>query len=125
MKNYRPTASELEILQILWKNNPLTVKEINDELNIQKDTGYTTTLKLMQIMHTKGILLREREGKKHLYYPLIQEEETHKALLDQFLDNTFKGSAQKLIMKILGNYETSEEELIEIRKLIDKKKNNS
>ena len=75
----------------------------------------------MQIMITKGILGRERVGKKHLYYPLIQEDETNKALLDQFLDHTFKGSAQKLIMKILGNYETSEEELLEIRKMINKK----
>jgi BlaI family transcriptional regulator, penicillinase repressor len=121
MINYQPTASELEILHILWKNNPLTVKEINSLLNSKKETGYTTTLKLMQIMFKKGVLGRESAGKKHVYFPLIQEEETHKVLLDRFLDITFKGSAQKLIMKILGNYETSEAELHEIRKMLDKK----
>ncbi len=121
MKNYNPTASELEILQILWNENPLSVREINDILNSKKETGYTTTLKLMQIMFSKGILDRESIGKKHVYFPLIKESETQKALLDKFLDNTFKGSAQKLIMKILGNYETSEEELLEIRKMLDKK----
>lgn len=121
MKNYQPSAYELEILQILWKNNPLTVKEINDQLNNNKDTGYTTTLKIMQIMYKKGILGRESEGKKHIYYPLIHEDETNKVLLDRFLDSTFKGSAQKLILKLLGNYEPSEDELLEIREMLNKK----
>jgi predicted transcriptional regulator len=114
------TSAELEILQILWKNSPLSVKEINDLLNEKKQTGYTTTLKIMQIMTGKGILGRESNGKKHLYYPEIKEDETQQVLLDKFLDKAFMGSAQKLIMKALGSYKSSKEELGEIRALLDK-----
>lgn len=114
------TSAELEILQILWKNSPLSVKEINDLLNQKKLTGYTTTLKIMQIMTSKGILGRETKGKMHLYFPEIKEDETQKVLLDKFLDNAFMGSAQKLIMKALGSYRASKEELDEIRALLDK-----
>lgn len=114
------TNAELEILQILWKNSPLSVKEINDILNKKKRTGYTTTLKIMQIMTDKGILGRETEGKKHLYHSKIKEDETQKALLDKFLDKTFMGSAQKLIMKALGSYKSSKEEIEEIRAMLNK-----
>lgn len=116
----KPTTSELEILQILWENGPSSVREINDILNKSKDVGYTTTLKIMQIMFEKGLLDRSSKGKKHIYHALVEENSIQKSLLDKFLKGTFKGSAYKLVMEALGSYRASKEELNEIKKLIDK-----
>lgn len=119
----KPTDSELEILQILWENSPGTVRAINDTLNQRREVGYTTTLKLMQIMHEKGLLSRTRSGKTHLYEPAVRKETTQKALLDRFLTNTFSGSATNLVLQALGNHSTSPEEIEQIRAYLDQIEN--
>lgn len=122
---YRPTESELAILQVLWEHGPSTVRFINDQLNNQSleegEIGYTTTLKLMQIMVVnKGILKRDTSQRTHIYYPLISELEAKQRLLDKFVDTTFRGSAMDLVMQALGNHDASQEELTAIKELIQK-----
>jgi predicted transcriptional regulator len=114
-----PTAAELEILNILWKKEPLTVKEIHEHLVQKKDVGYTTALKIMQNMTAKGLLRREPNGKSHLYFSNIKKDETRGKLLDRFLDTTFAGSASGLLMQLLGNKKTSAKELEEIKRIIN------
>lgn len=114
-----PTDSELEILQVLWQNGPSTVRFINEELSKNKEVGYTTTLKIMQIMLEKGILVRNEESRTHIYRPAISEDAAQKKLLDRFMDATFRGSAMKLVVQALGSGKTSQEELNEIKKLIE------
>jgi len=114
-----PTAAELEILNILWKKEPLTVKEIHEKLVGKKDVGYTTALKIMQNMTAKGLLRRKPNGKSHLYYSNIKKEETRGKLLDRFLESTFAGSASGLLMQLLGNKKTSAKELEEIKRIIN------
>ena len=116
---YHPTNGELEILQILWENGPSTVRLVNEKLSQEKEVGYTTTLKLMQIMNEKGILSRTREGKTHIYRAELSEGETQKTLVDKLLDTAFQGSAMKLVMQALGNRSSSTEELDEIRRFLD------
>lgn len=116
----KPTDSELEILQILWENGSQTVREVNDRLNQQKQVGYTTTLKFMQIMHEKGLLNREKKGKGHLYTASISQEKTQEQFVDRMLDTVFKGSAMKLVMQALGNKKSSKQELEEIKSFIEK-----
>jgi BlaI family transcriptional regulator, penicillinase repressor len=120
----KPTESELEILQILWQKGPSSVRIVNEELAKYRDIGYTTTLKLMQIMFEKGLLSRTEEGRYHLYKTEIEEEATQINLLGKFVDATFRGSAMKLVMQALGNHTSSQEELEEIKKLIESKINN-
>ncbi|MBK0403165.1 BlaI/MecI/CopY family transcriptional regulator [Adhaeribacter sp. BT258] len=115
----KPTESELEILQVLWQHGPNTVRFVNDELSKSKETGYTTTLKLMQIMHEKGMVNRDESGRSHIYSAAITETATQKQLLDRFLDTAFRGSALKLVMQALGNKKTSQQDLNEIRNLLD------
>jgi BlaI family transcriptional regulator, penicillinase repressor len=117
--NIKPTEAELEILQVLWKNEPATVRFVNDELNKTREVGYTTTLKIMQLMFSKNMLERVEEGRKHFYTSLIKEKETQQALLNKFLDTAFGGSAMKLVMQALGNHKTSKDELNQIKDLID------
>ncbi len=114
MKNKKPTESELEILEVLWDKGPGTVKMVNEQQNTSKDVGYTTTLKIMQIMHEKGLLTREKEGRSHIYKAAIDEKETRNALLDRFVEKTFGGSSSRLVMQALGNNKTSKKELEEI-----------
>jgi len=119
-KNIKPTESELEILQVLWQNGPSTVRLVHDELSKTKEAGYTTTLKLMQIMAEKGMLAADKSSRSHVYRPVLEEETTQRELLDRFLDATFRGSASKLVMQALGNSKTSQKDLNEIRNLLDK-----
>lgn len=119
MNSIRPTESELEILQILWQRGPSTVRQVNGVLLEKREVGYTTTLKLMQIMHEKEILSREKEGKTHIYQAQADKGETQKALLDRFLHRAFGGSASQLVMQALGNHEASREEIDEIRAYLD------
>lgn len=116
----KPTEAELEILQILWTDGPSTVRTVHEKLAEKKDIGYTTTLKNMQNMVQKDMLSRREEGRSHVYRAEIRQQETQKMLLDRFLDNTFGGSAMKMVMQALGNRKTSPEELQQIRQLIDK-----
>ncbi|MES2516526.1 MAG: BlaI/MecI/CopY family transcriptional regulator [Bacteroidota bacterium] len=125
MNILKPTESELEILQILWQNGPSSVRFVNEELAKRRDIGYTTTLKLMQIMFEKQLLSRTEEGRYHLYKAEIGEEATQINLLEKFVDATFRGSAMKLVMQALGNHNSSTEELEEIKKLIESKMNNN
>jgi len=118
-EHLKPTESELEILQVLWAKGACTVREVNEQLNLRKETGYTTTLKIMQIMTEKGLLTRDESQRTHVYRATVQEQDTQKQLLDKFLDSVFKGSTANLVMQTLGNSQTSPEELREIRKLID------
>ncbi len=114
----KPTDAELEILQILWENGPCTVRFVNEQLNVKKRVGYTTTLKFMQIMTEKKMLGRNEKNRTHIYRPLIAKEETQNLLLDKFLLNAFGGSAMKLVMQALGNHQPTQEELDEIKAYI-------
>ena len=114
-----PTESELEILQLIWQNGPSTVRFINEKQNELKEVGYTTTLKIMQIMAEKGILEVDKENRQHVYTPTLDENETKGNLLDGFLKKTFSGSAMKMVMQALGNHNPSKEELDEIKNLIN------
>lgn len=119
-RSFEPTKSELEILQVLWETGPSTVRQVNDELLKQKDVNYTTTLKLMQIMAEKGILLRDESQMKHIYSVAEEEQQTKSQLLDRFVDTLYKGSASKLVMQLLGNRKTSAQELDEIKEILKK-----
>lgn len=118
--NIRPTASELEILNILWAEGHSTVREVNQKVNLRKKTGYTTTLKLMQIMADKGLVERKLNDRTHIYSALAARESTLNLMLDNFLENTFGGSAMGLVMQALGNHKATGEELEELKKLIDR-----
>lgn len=122
-KKITPTASELEILTVLWEKQPQTVKEVHQRLASEKEVGYTTTLKIMQNMFAKGLLDREPNGKSHLYRAVYKQEETRGRLLDRFLDATFSGSASSLVMQLVGNKKTSKKELDEIKRIIDQMEN--
>lgn len=124
-KKINPTESELEILQILWENGPSSVRFVNDKQNELKEVGYTTTLKIMQIMSEKGLLEVNKEQRQHIYSSAIDESETKSSLLDGFLKKTFSGSAMKMVMQALGNHEPSKEELNEIKNLINEIENRS
>lgn len=116
----QPTTAELEILQILWNNGPSTVRLVNEKLNDKKAVGYTTTLKMMQIMTEKNLLVRDAQSRSHIYRPNFAQQETQGQLLDSLLQNAFGGSASNLVMQALGNHKTSKEEIIQIRELLDK-----
>ncbi len=114
-----PTASELPILQLLWDQGPLTVREVHDALSAEKEVVYTTILKTMQVMLERGFLKREQQGRGHLYSAAIARETTQDKLLDTFLDRTFGGSVKGLVMRALGNHRASPKELEELKALID------
>lgn len=114
----KPTAAELEILQALWRNGPSTVREVHEHLN--PNTGYTTVLKLMQIMREKGLLTRDTAERSHIYSPAIPEEQTKNGLVRDLLEKAFRGSAKDLILQALSAKRASKEELAEIRQMIDR-----
>ncbi|MCB0522127.1 MAG: BlaI/MecI/CopY family transcriptional regulator [Lewinellaceae bacterium] len=116
----KPTDAELEILQVLWDNGPAPVRLVNDELNKKREVGYTTTLKLMQIMHDKGLVTRNTDARSHIYEPAIPKGQTQQNLLNTFVDNVFSGSAMNLVMQALGNHKASKDELDQIKALIAK-----
>lgn len=116
-----PTDAELEILQVLWQNGSQTVRFVNDTLNAQqpkKEIGYTTTLKFMQLMLDKGILTRQIIERSHIYTPAVPEEQMQSQLVKDFVDAAFRGSASSLVLRALGNGETTPEELAKIKALI-------
>ncbi|MTI41439.1 BlaI/MecI/CopY family transcriptional regulator [Fulvivirga lutimaris] len=119
----QPTEKELDILQVLWAKGPQTVREVNDQLRSEKEIGYTTTLKILQIMHDKGLVSRELKGKTHIYKSIISESATQQKMLDKVVDKVFKGSAMNLVMQALGNSKSTDKELDEIRAYIDQLKN--
>lgn len=116
-----PTRSELEILQVLWKYGPSTVRTVNEKLNEEKrEVQYTSTLKLMQIMAEKGLLVRDESQMKHVYSPATEESKTKSFLLEKFVENMYDGSASNLMMQLLGNRKTSRKELDAIKELLKK-----
>ncbi len=121
LKLPRPTDKELEILQILWRQGPSNVRTVNEALNLAKpgEVGYTTTLKLMQIMHDKGLLTRSKSGKTHIYKTLVSEGDAQNQLVDKLIDKAFQGSALKLVMQALGNRKSTASDLNEIRDFLD------
>jgi BlaI family transcriptional regulator, penicillinase repressor len=119
----KPTESELEILALLWEMGNASVRHIHEKLSKNKATGYTTTLKIMQIMHTKGLVKRDEENRSHIYSPAISQKETQKSLVNNFMSTAFGGSAKNLVMHALGQGDTSKEELKEIRAFLDKLEN--
>lgn len=114
----KPTETELEILQILWQNGPSSVRDINNIMNESREVGYTTTLKLMQIMNDKALTTRNTASRTHIYTANVEEEKIKSGLLDSFIKNTFRGSASSLVMQALGQGKTSDEELQKIKSLI-------
>jgi predicted transcriptional regulator len=114
----KPTESELEILSVLWENGPSTVRFVNDKLNERKSVGYTTTLKFLQIMNDKGLVSRLIDGRTHVYSPVVRKENIQNEMLGKLLSTVFDGSAKRLVMRALGNYKASREELQEIKNLI-------
>jgi BlaI family penicillinase repressor len=120
-KYVKPTESELEILNILWHKDTATVREVHEELAKSKDVGYTTTLKLMQIMHEKGLVKRDESMRTHVYQPAVNREKTQKHLLDKMIDSLFGGSSTQLVLQALGSGEqkVSAAELAQIQTLID------
>lgn len=123
VKQLKPTESELEILGVLWNKEKATVRDVHEELAKIKDVGYTTTLKLMQIMHEKGLVKRDDSNKTHIYEPVVTREKTQKQLVGKMVDTLFQGSPTQLVMQALGNHKTSRRELEEIQKLLDNLKN--
>jgi BlaI family penicillinase repressor len=115
----KPTESELEILQILWQKGDCTVREVHEILEKMKNAGYTTTLKLMQIMHEKGLVARDTTSKTHIYKALVNQQKTQQQLVNKMIDNVFNGSAARLVMQALGNHSASKEEIDSIKDYLD------
>ncbi|QOY88950.1 BlaI/MecI/CopY family transcriptional regulator [Paludibaculum fermentans] len=115
----RPTASELEILGVLWEQGPSTVRQVHEVLDGRKPTGYTTVLKLLQIMSEKGLVAREESARAHVYRAAAAREETQGQLVGDLVDRAFGGSAAELVMRALSTRPASQEELDEIRRMLD------
>jgi predicted transcriptional regulator len=115
----KPTESELEILQVLWRKGLATVREVHEELSISKDVGYTTTLKLMQIMHEKGLVKRDDSMRTHVYQAAVSKEKTQKHLVGKMIDSLFGGSPTQLVIQALGEHKATADELEKIQQLID------
>ncbi len=123
MAPFKPTDAEIEILQILWERGASSVREINDILNERREVGYTTTLKLMQIMNEKGIVKRDTAARTHIYKAVAKENDTKNNLISDFVNIAFHGSAMNLVMQALGNTSSSQKELDELKTLISKLEN--
>ncbi|MCK4887858.1 MAG: BlaI/MecI/CopY family transcriptional regulator [Planctomycetes bacterium] len=115
----QPTNKELAILQVLWEIGSATVRMVNGEINKVKKTGYTTTLKLMQIMTEKGSLICDKSQFKHVYAPAITEEKAQNGMVGDLLEKAFSGSAAKLVMRALSAKKVSTKELAKIKKMVD------
>ena len=115
----RPTDAELAILRVLWERGPSTVREVTEALQDERGTGYTTALKLLQIMTDKGLVRREDSQRTHIYEAVQPARETQRQLVCDLLDRAFGGSAQQLVMQALSATRASAEELKQIRKLLD------
>ena len=121
-KAVKPTESELEILSILWEKQSATVRTVHEELLKYKDAGYTTTLKLMQIMFEKNLVTRDDSSKTHIYAPAVTREKTQEQFLNLMIYSLFAGSSTELVMQALGHHNTSDAELEKIQQLIDELK---
>jgi BlaI family transcriptional regulator, penicillinase repressor len=115
----RPTDAELEILRVLWDRNEATVREVHDAISKNRPAGYTTVLKLLQIMTDKGLVRRDESERAHVYRARLAREDTERQLVDDLLDRAFGGSASRLVMQALAGRAASAEEIAEIRKVLD------
>ena len=115
----KPTASELEILRVLWMHGPATVREVHESLSEKKTMGYTTVLKLLQIMTTKGTVRRNETQRAHVYEACLPAEQTKRQLAGDMLQRVFEGSASQLMMHALAGRKSSPEEITELRRLLD------
>jgi predicted transcriptional regulator len=115
----RPTDSELEILRVLWQRGPSTVREVHEAINESRPTGYTTVLKLMQIMTEKELVQRNEEQRAHVYEARLAQNETQRQLLGDLIERAFDGSAKQLVMHVLSEKKASAKDLSEIRQLLD------
>lgn len=119
MTTHKPTDSELEILNILWQKGPSSVRTVHEILELSKSAGYTTTLKLMQIMHEKGLVSRNESARTHIYTAAVSKENTQGHFLKKMVDTLFAGNTSQMVMQALGNHKTAKEELDAIRKYLD------
>jgi predicted transcriptional regulator len=119
----KPTDAELGILRVLWTRGPSTVRQIAEVLG--REAGYTTVLKLLQIMTEKRLVVRDESARTHVYQPAYTEDQTQRQLVTDLLDRAFDGSAAKLVLQALSSTKTSPEELAEIKKLLDSKSGGS
>jgi predicted transcriptional regulator len=115
----KPTDGELAILRVLWDKGPSTVREVLDVMTEARDLGYTTVLKMLQIMTDKGLVAREEQGRSHVYSAVASKEQTQGHLVSDLLDKAFGGSALQLVMRALQDRRTSEEERIAIRRMLE------
>lgn len=113
-----PTKTELDILQVLWQHGPSTVRFVNEELSRKKETTYTATLKLMQVMYAKGLLKRDDSSMKHVYSAAAEEQVMKRYLLQKFVDSLYNGSASGLMMQLLGDRKVSQKEINDIKKML-------
>lgn len=118
-KSFKPTESELEILSILWDKENATVREVHEVVSTSKDVGYTTTLKLMQIMNEKGLVTRNESAKTHIYTPSYSKDQAQEVYVGKMIKTLFSGSATELVMQALGNQKPNNDELNEIKKFIE------
>ena len=118
-KTLRPTDGELEILRVLWRRGPSTVRDVHEQIAATKQTTYNTTLKLLQIMIEKGLVTRDDSSRTHVYRARFSQGQTQRQLVGDLLDRAFGGSAEKLVMQALSARKASQSELAAIRKLID------
>ena len=118
MKNKKPTKSELEILSVLWEKGESTVREVFEAINLHRKSSYTTVLKMLQIMHEKGLVERNEESRAHIYTAKVKQNETGKQMINEVMNKVFGGSALKLVQQVLENETTSAEDMTAIRKMI-------
>jgi len=115
----KPTASELEILRVLWARGPSTVRDVHQSLSETKDLGYTTVLKLLQIMTTKGTVRRNETQRAHVYEAVLPAEQTKRQIAGDMLQRVFEGSASQLMMHAMAGRKSSPEEITELRRMLD------
>lgn len=115
----RPTDAELAILRVLWERGPSTVRQVFEALSVDRDLGYTTALKMLQIMHEKGLVQRDDSDRTHVFTASQTQIQTQRTLLDDLLDKAFGGSSMSLVMQALATRKASREDLAEIRKMLD------
>ncbi|HEX3985120.1 MAG TPA: BlaI/MecI/CopY family transcriptional regulator [Acidobacteriaceae bacterium] len=118
----RPTEGELELLGILWEKGPATVRDLHQEIGVRRGVGYTSVLKLLQIMTEKGLVEREESGKAHIYRPAASQQETQDQMVRDMSERLFAGSAAQLALHALALEPVSDRELEELRNLIEKRK---
>ncbi len=122
-KYIKPTESELEILQVLWQKGLATVREVHEQLSKTKEAGYTTTLKLMQIMHDKGLVKRDDSMRTHIYQAAVNKEKTQKHLVNKMINSLFGGSATQLVIQALGEHQASDDEIEKIQQMLNEIRN--